>query len=391
MSNREAEIETQAEAAGTQFQHGDEPVRLGLIGLGEVAQLIHLPVLRSMPERFRVSAICDVSDELVATIGDQERIPVEGRTTDVGALVGRDDVDAVLVLTSDEYHAEAALAAIGAGKHVLIEKPMCLTLGDADAIIEARDRAGVHVIVGYMRRFAPAFLRAVEEVREMRARERILSARIRAHVGPNSLFIDQTGAIVARPSDITSAMGEDRRQRAARMAAEIVGEDASPELVRTWRKLHGLNSHDLSAMRELIGMPDRVIAASHWNGGDHYLAILDFGDFQAIFESGTDIQARFDAHIEVLSPTKTVRIQYDTPYIRHLPTTLHIAETTGDRITRTVDRPTFVEPYTHELVHFHDVIHGRATPKTTPEDAREDILLSRMIVDAIRSTAARAS
>ncbi len=368
-----------------------DPVRLGIIGLGEVAQLIHLPVLRTMPDRFRVTAICDISAELLATIGDRERIPAEACTTDVEALAAREDVDAVLVLTSDEYHAESALAAIRAGKHVLIEKPMCLTLTDADAIIAARDRAGVHVIVGYMRRFAPAFLRAVEEVREMRARDRILSARVRAHVGPNRLFIDQTGADVVRPADITTAMSADRRERAARMTADALGGDASPELTQTWRLLNGLNSHDLSAMRELIGMPRRVIAATHWNGGRHYHAILDYGDFHAAFESGTDIQARFDARIEVVSPTKTIRIQYDTPYIRHLPTMLHIDETVGEEFTRTVHRPTYVDPYTYELAHFHDVIHGRAMPKTTPEDAREDIQLFRMIIDAIRTTAAQST
>ncbi len=354
---------------------------LGIVGLGEVAQITHLPILRTMPERFCVTAVCDISAQLLQVVGDREGIPTEARTTDVHALAARDDVDAVFVLNSDEYHAEAALAAIRAGKHVLIEKPMCLTLADADAIIAARDQAGVQVIVGYMRRFAPAFVRAVEEVRAL---DRILYARVRAHVGPNSLFIDQTGVIVERPTDIPEASMDDRRERAARMAAEALGEEVSAELRLTWRLLNGLNSHDLSAMRELIGMPRRVIAASHSNGGRHYHAILDFGDFHAAFESGTDIQARFDAHIEVLSPTKTIRIQYDTPYIRHLPTTLHIRETTGDRLTETIDRPTFVDPYTHELVHFHDVIHGRATPKTTPEDAREDIQLFRMIIDAIR-------
>lgn len=93
-------------------------------------------------------------------------------------------------------------------------------------------------------------------------------------------------------------------------------------------------------MRELIGMPERVIAATHWNGGRHYHAILDYGAFQVAFESGTDLQARFDAQIEVYGTTKRVRTQYDTPYIRHLPTTLHITETDGDRLTETVTRPT---------------------------------------------------
>jgi predicted dehydrogenase len=77
------------------------------------------------------------------------------------------ELDAVFVLNSDEYHTAATLAALRNRKHVLLEKPMCLTLADADAIIRARDEAGTKVMVGYMRRYAPAFTRAVELVRKM--------------------------------------------------------------------------------------------------------------------------------------------------------------------------------------------------------------------------------
>ena len=371
------------------------PVRVGIIGLGEVAQVIHLPILRTLPDRYCVTAICDVSPTLLASIGDRDGIPPGARHADYLALVARSDIDAVLVLNTTEYHADCAIAAMRAGKHVLIEKPMCLTLREADAIIAERDRSGVHAIVGYMRRFAPAFLQAVDEVKSL---DRILSARVRTLIGPNRLFIDQTSR-VERPDDIPEAMLQDRRDRADRLTEEAINGasggapgsasgESSPELTRTYRLLCGLNCHDLSAMRELLGMPRRVLAATHWNGGGNCQAILDYGSFHAAFESGTDLQARFDAHIEVHGTTKSVRIQYDTPYIRHLPTTLHVTETAGDRLTETVIRPTYVDPYTHELVHFHEVITGRADPKTTPEDSRDDLRLFAMIVESIRTTAA---
>lgn len=358
-----------------------QQIRIGVIGLGEVAQIIHLPILRSLPDHYLVTAICDVSPLLLTFIGDRYDIPTEARHTDFHDLVARADVDAVLVLNSDEYHADSAIAAMRAGKHVLIEKPMCLTLREADAIIAERDKAGVHAIVGYMRRFAPSFLEAVEQVREF---ERITYARVRAIVGPNSMFIDQS-SLVERPADIPEALAEERRDRGARLVNDAIG-TASPELISTYRMLCGLNSHDLSAMRELIGFPERVLAATHWNGGRYAHAILDYGDYQVAFETGTDQQARFDAQIEVFSPTKSVRIQYDTPYIRHLPTTLHVTETIGDRFTETLSRATYVDPYTHELLHFHDVLTGKAEAKTTPEDSRDDLRLFGMMIDAIRRT-----
>ena len=358
-----------------------QQIRIGVIGLGEVAQIIHLPILRSLPDRFRVTAICDVSPTLLTFIGDRYDIPNDARHADFHDLVVREDVDAVLVLNSDEYHADTAIAAMRAGKHVLIEKPMCLTLREADAIIAEREKAGVHAIVGYMRRFAPSFLEAVEQVRQF---ERITYARVRAIVGPNSIFINQS-SVVERPTDVPAELMADKQDRAARLVNDAIG-TATPELINMYRMLCGLNSHDLSAMRELIGFPQRVIAATHWNNGRYVHAILDYGEYQVAFETGMDQQARFDAQIEVFSPTKSVRIQYDTPYIRHLPTTLHVTETIGDKFTETVSRATYVDPYTYELLHFHDVLTGNAQAKTTPEDSRDDLRLFGMIIDAIRKT-----
>nr|MDQ3328631.1 Gfo/Idh/MocA family oxidoreductase [Chloroflexota bacterium] len=137
-------------------------IRVGVIGLGEVGQITHLPILQAMNDRYEIGAICDISRELLHSQG--ERYNVEHRYTDAGELAAQEDLDAVFVLNSDEYHTECTIAALKHGKHVLVEKPMCLTDAEADAIIAARDRAGKVVMVGYMRRFAPAFLRAAEEL-----------------------------------------------------------------------------------------------------------------------------------------------------------------------------------------------------------------------------------
>jgi hypothetical protein len=96
---------------------------------------------------------------------------------------------------------------------------------------------------------------------------------------------------------------------------------------------------------------------------------------------------RFDAHIEVLGPTKSLLVQYDTPYIRHLPTTLVVRETDVEAFTESVTRPTFKDPYTHELEYFHEVVTAGTPPKTTPEDFVEDLRLDRQIIDAMRAGA----
>lgn len=354
-------------------------VRVGVIGLGEVAQIIHLPILQARDDRFEIAAVCDVSPELLRVIGDEYRI--NRRFTDAIELTALADLDAVFVLNSDEYHAECVIAAATAGKHVLVEKPMCLTIADAQAIIQTRDAAGVQVMVAYMRRFAPAFVEAVEEVSQL---GKINYARIRDIIGRNRLIIEQS-SVVHRFDDVPEALRHDRGERAARMVKEAIG-DAPADIRGAYRFLLGLNSHDLSAMRELIGFPQSVVAARHWNGGRFITAIFQYDGYCAVLETGADDQRRFDAHLEVYGETKSIRVQYDSPYIRHLPTTLVVHETSGDAYEERVTRPTFKDPYTQEIEFFYDVATKGIQPKTTPEDFVEDLRLMRMIVDALRAS-----
>ena len=257
---------------------------------------------------------------------------------------------------------------------------MCLTFAEAEAIIRARDETGVQVMVGYMRRFAPAFVQAVAEVRGL---GKINYARIRDIIGRNRLIIDQS-SVVLRFDDVPEEAKLDRTARAERLVREAIGE-APPDIVGAYRFLLGLNSHDISAMRELLGMPRGVVSARHWNAGKFLTVVFAYDGYCAVLESGVDEQLRFDAHIEVYGITKSVRVQYDSPYIRHLPTTLVIDETVGDAYQQRVERPTFKDPYTHEIEYFHEVVTAGVAPKTTPEDFMDDLRLMRLIVDALRA------
>jgi predicted dehydrogenase len=351
-------------------------LKVGLIGLGEVAQIIHLPVLKKLSDRYEISALCDISPGLLKSMG--EHYGVTNLYTDAADLVKQDDLDAVFVLNSNEYHAECAIAAAKNNKHILIEKPMTLNHADADALIRARDESGVQVMVGYMRRYAPAFIKALEEIKSLGD---LQYARIRDIIGQNILIIEQS-SMVQRFTDIPKEAMEDRSKRAKQMLEEALG-NVPQEVKNSYQLLCGLNSHDLSAMRELIGMPKRVLSASHWNNGYFITATFEFDGFNAIFETGVDNQRRFDAHIELFGKSKQLKIQYDTPYIQNLPITLHTAETIGDAYEESVHRPTYKDPYVIELETFYEAVTTGIAPKTTPEDFKQDLTLFKMICDAL--------
>jgi len=349
------------------------PLHVGVIGLGEVAQVVHLPVLQSLPHLYELRAVCDISPTLLKGVGD--RYGVRSRYPTAAELLANEDLDCVLVLNSDEYHTEAVLASLGSGVNVLVEKPMCLSPREAEQIITARDRSGCTVMVGYMRRFAPAFEAAKQQVAQL---DRVNFVRVHDVIGRNQLIVDQT-ATVERPSDIAQAVMAERWERGGQLVRDAIGE-VPGELAGVYRLLCGLGSHDLSAMRELLGRPRGVAAARHWRGGAFLTALIEYEDFVVTYETGVDEQLRFDAHIEVYGDTTMLRVQYDTPYVRHFPTVLITEETIGDSYRRTVTRPHLKDPYTHELEYFHRAITEGFEPKTSPEDFVADLDLFAEII-----------
>ena len=112
-------------------------LRVGVIGCGLVAQVMHLHYLRELSDRFEIAAICDLSEEVRTAMAREYAVPEQFATWQ--ELLAR-PLDAVLVLTSGS-HAPIAVAAAKAGMHVLVEKPMCFSVAEGRTMIEAADAA----------------------------------------------------------------------------------------------------------------------------------------------------------------------------------------------------------------------------------------------------------
>jgi len=356
-------------------------LRVGIVGCGEVAQIIHLPTLRNLADRFAVTAVCDISARVREGVG--ERWGIARRFADHRDLVACPDVDIVLVANPNAFHAEAALAAIAAGKHVLLEKPHCMTLAEADAMIAAEAKAGVIVQVGYMRRYAAPFTEAVARVRAM---QDIRLARVHDVLGRNALIIGETSDVI-RPTDLGAADAAALAAATSARVAEAIG-PAPQALQNAYMLLLGLSSHDLSAMRELLGVPKRVLyAASRGADGRALSAAFDYGDFVCNFESCVDQIARFDAHIEVYTPTEVLRVQYDTPYIRNMPGHLAITDVDANGHARTATSLAWRDAFQIEWEAFAASIAMGTRPKTSLDDARQDLMLFRDMIAAMRAAA----
>ena len=357
-------------------------LRVGLIGLGSVAQVVHLPVLRELQEEYELVAGCDLSQGFTDAVAARHGIPRVYASE--REMLAAERLDLVAVLNSDEYHAHSTIAALEAGCHVLLEKPASLTLRDVDAMIDARERSGREVMVGYMRRHAGAYL---ELQRQLTPRPDIHHLAVRDIIGPNSYFIGQSARVIA-PFGFTPAAAEEKAARARAQVLESIGHE-NEALAGVFRLLSGLSSHDLSAMRGLVGTPRRVIAAGARRNGRFISALFDYGSFIATFETGVDMVGRFDASIEVFAGDRRLRLEYDTPYIRQLPTRLLVAETIGEAYREAAIRPSFRDPYTTQWLALHTHLTQNLPVAATLEDASEDIRLAIAITAEIARDAAR--
>jgi predicted dehydrogenase len=128
-------------------------LRVALVGAGNIASH-HLPAYQQFPDQVELVAICDLDEELARARAKEAGI---GQVyTDVGAMLREVACDALDICTTPDQHAPVALAAIEAGKHVLVEKPFALTLGECRELVAAADRAGVTLMVAQNQRFLPS-------------------------------------------------------------------------------------------------------------------------------------------------------------------------------------------------------------------------------------------
>ena len=111
--------------------------------------------------------------------------------------------------------------------------------------------------------------------------------------------------------------------------------------------------------------------------------MFQYPGFTVSYESGIDHVPRFDASIEIFGKFKTIKICYDTPFVKGLPTTMEIKElgSDGAYIQRVVRR-TYEDPYTLEMKELYAAVVDGKPVKTTAEDARKEVEIFQMIMRA---------
>lgn len=140
-----------------------QPVRIALVGAGEIAEVAHLPAWAAA-KGAEVTVLVDPNQERAQRLASKFGIPQ--CATDLDELLGLGTVDAVDICTPPHLHAPMVLAALNAGLHVLVEKPMATNLQDGEAIVRAAGESGRTVMVAENWLFSSARRQAEEVIRK---------------------------------------------------------------------------------------------------------------------------------------------------------------------------------------------------------------------------------
>jgi len=161
---------------------GAGKVRVALVGAGGFAKGMHLPNMQSLSDTYHLRAVCSRTGHNASETAKQ--FAADYSTTDFEEVLRDSDVDMVLIATRHGTHADMAVAALEAGKHVLVEKPLALDGEELDSVLafyeQRQDEEGLPILLtGFNRRFSP-FGKRMRELTRDRTNPMVIDYRMNA-------------------------------------------------------------------------------------------------------------------------------------------------------------------------------------------------------------------
>lgn len=358
-------------------------IRVGVLGLGAVAQAVHLPLLHRLTDHYRIVAVADLSAGIVEAIGERYGVPPANRFTSQDELLAVDEIDALLVLTSGS-HGEAILAGLDRGVAVFAEKPLAWTLAEAGAII-ARLAADPRrkLQVGYMKLYDPAVVEGLavaantEHVGQIRSIEVCVLHPTGERQLRHARLLPPAGDVPAETIARLNETEDRLRSLALGPAASELGALYSGIVL-------GSIVHELALIRAFAGDPIAIDAVDVWPaerwppsvaisgrlGGDARFAIRwhFLPDYPAYREE-----------VRVVSERATIELDFPSPYLLHAPTDLRVAEMT-ELGRRDMRHRSVVEAFEEELLAFHALVVDGLPAKAGAPEGRADIVTSQRIL-----------
>lgn len=367
-----------------------KPLKVGVIGCGGIAQMMHLPFLAERPDLFSIEAVCDASQQTVEPVAEQYGV-LDCYTDMREMLEMHEELEAALVLSGGS-HKEAVLACLKRGLHVFVEKPLGDSLAEVKAVEKALRGSDKVLMVAYHKRYDPAYPLVVDEVRRLEDL-RYVSVHILHPVDGRYRLHHRIAPPLAKEAlrrmDSEKEDGLDEHVRSpavSRCLDGIVGRRASfSRRVAAFLAFQSL-IHDVNALRGILGDPEGVLFTEVWHRGRALHTLLRMRNDVRCSVSWIYLPGlmNYEETLAFYAPERRVTLAFPSPYLRHFPSPVTVEEMESGRYVRRDIRCSYDEAFRRELLHFHDCVRKGRAPQTGLQDALADSVWLEKIVKAYK-------
>jgi predicted dehydrogenase len=349
-------------------------MRFGIIGCGTIAQIMHLPYVAEIPET-ELYALVDPASDRTETLGNWYGIDHRFESTDAMLDEISDDLDAVIVSTPPNQHADVVEQVLDANISTLVEKPLAVSVEDADQMVAAAERSEATAMVGYMRRYDPMYETAEEEISNLDQIDLISAYDVDPDHGR---IIDEVYDIVG--GDVPDELIEEGMWKQRSDSMQVI--DSENEVRADdyhWHLEH--ICHDINVLRGLFGDVECIDHVDIYADGRYATAHLVYeGGIRCTLDSGLSDRKWFEASLRVDTPNGMVRLEWDNSFIKNTPTELQVKQGT-EQLTDETQTPSYAESFKREIEHFAGCVQGEREVRTPFTEARDDV---RLIADLFR-------
>jgi len=352
----------------------EEIVKVGIVGCGFITQSMHLPNLIELVGRENI-LLCDVSTHLVEKVS--EKYGISRFYDDDDYFLSERDMDAVMICTPDALHFRGVLKVLEAGKHVFVEKPLCLASRDASELIDLVKQKNLILQVGYNKRFNSGYTIGRERFKAMKD---IILIRSHNLVDNRSIAQDlyqiETGIV---PEEAQAEISKETERQ-----IQLQLGDADPLARETYLFLLFVTSHHLDALRGIFGDPITASYTDVWKvrARLNLATILQFSNgVRCSVESGQTERKYRDEEICAYSPDETIRLIWANPFLKNAPAIVRIQRGSQD-IEDIHITGSYEDSFKRELLHFLACVKEGKTPAVTAEDGARVILIADAITQS---------
>lgn len=340
-----------------------EPIKLGYIGCGFMAQKVHIPNFVGIPE-CELIALAEVRSKLGQKVQEKHKIPL--LYSDHLELAKNSEIEAVAVSADFALQGEIAKDLLKAGKHVFMEKPMAVSVEQAEEIVAAERESGKKLMVGYMKRYD-----AGNEL----VKSTVSQFRETGEIG-NLTYVRNHGFCGDWICNLDAPMETTDKSKPS--APAKVPEWLPKEWVGPYLGYLQQYTHNINLMRWLLDAGDQVHVkmVDFDDNGYSGIVVFDMAGVRAILESGSISHYRWDEHTQIYFQHGWVHTWAPPLLLKNTPAEVEIYRAgEAQEISHPIPKPRWTWSYRREAEYFISNMRNDEPFRSSAQDTLTDVRL----------------